>query len=159
LLGATAFSSFGAPDAERPYATAYYPAAENEGGASPVRVARSSPLYLPPLRLRKLEVATIKINILYSDGTRPERSNIYFKNVLYPRHGGTAPQIDNGTGVFTLPKGFEYDAVASVECDAGKVIESRESRPDQRITVVDGSTPADMTFVIPGPRCTLWKPK
>jgi len=42
------------------------------------------------------------------------------KNVLYPRHGGTAPQIDNGTGKFTLPKSLEYDAVASVECDAGK---------------------------------------
>jgi hypothetical protein len=101
-------------------------------------------------------VVTIKINILWSDGTRPERSNIYFKNILYPRHGGTAPQIDNGTGEFTLPKGFEYDAVASVECDAGTLIESRESRPDQRIKVTDDFTPAEMTFVIPGPRCALW---
>jgi hypothetical protein len=159
LLGANAFSSFGAPDAERPYATAYYPTAENEAGALPVKVARSSPLYLPRLKLRKLEVATIKINVLWSDGMRPERSNIYFKNVLYPRHGGTAPQIENGNGEFTLPKGFEYDAVASVECDAGKVIESRESKPDQRITVADGATFAEMTFVIPGPRCALWKTK
>src|ERR1700730_15593993 len=45
----------------------------------------------------------------------------------------------NGTGQFTLPKGFEYDALASVECDAGKAIESRESRPDQRIKAADGS--------------------
>jgi hypothetical protein len=52
-------------------------------------------------------------------------------------------------------KGFEYDAVASVECDAGKVIESRESRPDQRIKVADGLTPVEMTFVIPGPCCPL----
>ena len=58
--------------------------------------------------------------------------------------------------LLTLPKGFEYDAVASVECDAGKVIESRESRPDQRIKVADGLTPVEMTFVIPGPRCALW---
>jgi hypothetical protein len=106
--------------------------------------------------LRKLDVATIKINVLWADGTRPERSNIYFKNILYPRHGGTAPQIDNGTGEFTLPKGFEYDAVASVECDAGKIIESRESKPDQKVKVADGLTPAEMSFVIPGPRCTLW---
>jgi hypothetical protein len=98
--------------------------------AALVKVVRSSPLRLSPLRLRNLEVVTIKINVLWADGTRPERSNIYFKNILYPRHGGTAPQIDNGAGKFTLPKGFEYDAVASVECDAGKVIESRESRPD-----------------------------
>ena len=46
--------------------------------------------------------------------------------------------------------------LASVECDAGKVIESRESRPDQRIKVADGLTPAEMTFIIPGPRCPLW---
>lgn len=156
FLGANAFTSFGAPDAERPFATAYYPTAENESGAVPVRVARSSPLHLSPLRLRKLEVATIKINVLWSDGTRPERSNIYFKNVLYPRHGGTAPQIDNGVGEFTLPIGFEYDAAASVQCDAGKVIESRESRPDQRIKVAGGFTPAEMTFVIPGPPCAIW---
>jgi len=156
LLGANAFSSFGAPDAERPFATAYYPAAENESEATLVKIVRSSPLQLSALRLRKLEVAAIRINVLWADGTRPERSNIYFKNVLYPRHGGTAPQIDNGTGEFTLPKGFEYDAVASVECDAGKLIESRESRPDQRIKVADGLTPVEMTFVIPGPRCPLW---
>jgi len=159
FLGANAFSSFGAPDAERPFATTYYPAAEDESGAVPVTIDRSSPLRLPPLRLGKLEVATIKINVLWSDGTRPERSNIYFQNTLYPRHGGSAPQIDNGRGEFTLPKGFEYDAVASVECDAGKVIESRESRPDQRIKIADGFTPAEITFVVPGPRCALWKPK
>jgi hypothetical protein len=156
LLGANAFNSFGAPDADRPFATAYYPAGENESEAALVKVGRLSPLRLSPLRLRKLHVVTIKINVLWADGTRPERSNIYFKNILYPRHGGTAPQIDNGSGKFTLPKGFEYDAVASVECDAGKVIESRESRPDQRIKVADGRTPAEMTFVIPGPRCPLW---
>jgi hypothetical protein len=156
LLGANAFSSFGAPDAERPFATAYYPAAENESEAALVKIVRSSPLRLSPLRLRRLEVVTIRINVLWADGTRPERSNIYFKNILYPRHGGTLPQIDNGTGKFTLPKGFEYDAVASVECDAGKVIESRESRPNQRINVADGLFPAEMTFVTPGPRCTLW---
>jgi hypothetical protein len=156
FLGANAFSSSGAPDAERPFATAYYPASEDESGAVPLKVARSSPLRLSSLRLRKLDVVTIKINVLWPDGTRPERSNIYFKNILYPRHGGTAPQIDNGAGEFRLPKGFEYDAVASVECDAGKVIESRESRPDQRIKVADGFTPAVMTFVIPGPPCVLW---
>jgi hypothetical protein len=111
-----------------------------------VKIVRSSPLRLSALRLRKLEVVTIKINVLWADSTRPERSNIYFKNILYPLHGGTAPQIDNGTGEFTLPKGFEYDAVASVESDAGKLIEPRMSRPDQRIKVADGLTPAEMTL-------------
>jgi len=75
---------------------------------------------------------------------------------LPPLRPKRAPQIDNGTGEFTLPKGFEYDAVASIECDAGKLIEPRMSRPDQRIKVADGLTPAEMTFIIPGPRCPLW---
>jgi hypothetical protein len=60
LLGANAFGSFGAPDAEHPFATAYYPAAKNESEAALVKVVRSSPLRLSPLRLRKLEVATHK---------------------------------------------------------------------------------------------------
>jgi hypothetical protein len=159
LLGVNAFTASGAPDAERPFATVYYPAVEHESEAVPLRIARSSPLYLPPLRLRKLELTTIKIKVLWPNGTRPERSNIYFGNVLYPRHGGTAPHIDNGLGEVTLPKGFEYDAAASVNCDAGNTIESRESKPYQRVTVADGRTPSEMTFVIPGPPCPLWSPK
>ena len=97
-LGANPFCSFGAPDAERPFATAYYPAAENESEAAVVKVVRSSPLRLSPLRLRKLEVVTIKINVLWADGTRPERSNLYFKNILYPR--GVGPCRRSITGFF-----------------------------------------------------------
>ena len=86
LLGANAFSSFGAPDAEHPFATAYYPAAENESEAALVKIARSSPLRLSALRLRKLEVVTIKINVLWADGTRPEgatfTSRIFFIHVM-----------------------------------------------------------------------------
>lgn len=159
FLAANAFDSFGAPDAERPFATAYYPGAKGESQAAPITVVRSAPLRLSPLRLHRLELATIKIDILWANGTRPERSNIYFKNVLYPLHGGTAPQIDDGTGEFTLPTGFDYDAVASVQCDAGEKIESRESKPTQRVRVADGFTPARMTFVIPGPPCALWRPR
>jgi hypothetical protein len=159
LLGVNAFSAFGAPDAERPFATAYYPAAVNEEEAVPIRIRRSLPLLLPPIRLHKLEVAIIKVNVLWSDGTRPSQSNILFQNILYPHHGGTAPQINGGIGVYAVPKGFDYDIFASVECDAGNRIESRESLPYQRITVADGLTPLEMTFVIPGPRCALWKPQ
>jgi len=155
VLGANTFTASAGPDAERPFATEYYPNAADELDAGVVKIDRSSPRYVSPLRLRKLQVATIKINVLWPDGTRPARSNLYFHNILYPRGGGTLPQIDDGLGVFTLPKSFEYDAVASVDCDAGKVIESRESRPVQRVRIEDGSTPPEMTFVIPGPACKL----
>jgi len=159
LLGVNAFSAYGAPTAELPFATVYYPAADNESGAVPVKVARSSPLHLPPLQLRKLDLATIKISVVWPDGTRPKRSNIYFRNVLYLSSGASAPQIDDGIGKFILPKGFEYEAFASVDCDLGKIHQSRESLPYQRIKVLDGSTPTEMTFVIQGPPCVLWNPE
>ena len=100
LLGANAFSASGAPNAERPFATAYYPASANESEAATLDVVRSSALQLAPLRLHKLGLAAIKITVRWSAGTRPQRSNIFFKNILYARSVVTAPQIDNGTGVF-----------------------------------------------------------
>jgi len=145
-----------APDSDYPFATAYYPGVENETTASSVTITTSSHTNIDQLRLRRLEVMTIKVTVMWADGTRPERSNLRFHNATYPQQasiGRTEPQVDDGMGQFTLPTGFEYDALAYVQCDSGKIIESRESRPVQHITVGKGSTPAGMTFVIPGPPC------
>lgn len=154
-----AVNEYGAPDADRPFATAYYPGVEDESRANRVKVKHSFPSNLAPLRLHRLEIVTISVNIVWPDGTRPERSNLSFHNLSYPRQaviGNVAPQVDDGKGQFTLPNGFEYEAVASVDCDAGKIIESRESKPAQRIKVAGSTTPAEMTFVLPGPPCPLW---
>jgi hypothetical protein len=151
-----------APDADHPFATAFYPGVEDEAAANRVTVTVSSRTNLHPLQVRRLEVATIIVRVLWSDGTRPERSNLAFHNTGYPQQaviGNVAPQVDSGNGHFTLPTGFEYDARATVNCDTGKVIESRESKPAQRIRVAATSTPAELTFVIPGPPCALWTPK
>jgi hypothetical protein len=61
--------------------------------------------------------------------------------------GLVGAQVDNGKVQFTLPTCFEYDALASVKRNAGKIIESRESKPAQRIKVAEGPMPAEMTFV------------
>jgi hypothetical protein len=58
-----------------------------------------------------------------------------------------------------IPVGFGYDARAKVDCDAGTRIETRESRPIQRLKVQDGSTLKELSFIIPGPACKLWSPK
>jgi hypothetical protein len=158
ILGVNAFDSSGAPDADRPYATAYYPNAESEAEAVPVRIERSAALYLTPIRLHKLDMATLKINVLWSDGTQPQRSNIYFKNWLYLHQAVTAPQIDNGVGEYRLPLGLKYESFASVACDGGTTIESRESLPYQWVKVAVGQIPADVTFVTHGPPCLLWEP-
>ena len=107
--------------------------------------------------MRRLEVATIRVNVVWENGARPEQSNIVLQNTRYFGVLANSQQVDNGIGKIALPKGFEYEANASVECDGGKVIENRESKPYQLIKAVDGSTPAGVTFVLPGPPCILWK--
>jgi len=149
-----------APDAKYPFATSYYPGVEDERDAGHVSIGASSQAVLSPLRLKRLDVATIDVNVVWPDGTRPKRSNLLFHNASYPQQaviGDVAPQVDEGRGQFTLPKGFEYGAQAKVDCDGGKIIESRESAPVQ-VRVADGFTPADLTFVVPGPPCKLWAP-
>jgi hypothetical protein len=90
------------------------------------------PLRLSPIQLRTLELTTIRINVFWADGTPVERSNIYFRNVLYPHGGETEPQIDDGVAEFTLPKSFEFcESFRGVRW--GHVIELRESKPEQKL--------------------------
>jgi hypothetical protein len=106
-------------------------------------------------------LTTIKIEVVWPDGTRPERSNLLFHNLSYPSQaviGDVAPQVSDGRGEFTLPEGFDYQAKAVIHCDAGEKIESRESNPAQQISVGRGTTPTALTFTIPGPPCKLWIP-
>jgi hypothetical protein len=152
---------YGAPDVRQPFATAFYPGLEAEDAAARVLVVPNSQTMLKQLRLRSLPLATIKVEVVWPDGTRPKRSNLSFHNRSYPSQaviGDEAPQIDDGVGEFALPEGFSYFARASVQCDSGRVIETRESRPVQEIEVGAGATPRRLTFTLPGPPCELWSP-
>ena len=114
------------------------------------------------MRLQRLETATIKVHVVWQDGSRVERSNLLFHNLSYPHQaviGDEAPFISDGELQFVVPKGFEYYARAKVDCDAGEKIQTIESRPVQRVKVVDGFTPEEMTFVIPSLPCKFWEPK
>ena len=152
---------YGAPNAREPFATAFYPGADGETEAEAVAVGANLRAMLKEFRLRSLPLTTIKIQISWPDGTRPERSNLAFHNLSYPSQaviGDVAPQVDNGTGEFTVPEGFDYEARATVQCDGGNRIESRES-PVQQIRVGGSVTPKNLTFTIPGPTCKLWLSK
>ncbi|MGO9212068.1 MAG: carboxypeptidase-like regulatory domain-containing protein [Terriglobales bacterium] len=152
----------GAPDGRHPFAGAYYPGVDDESSADRVLVIASSPTELHPIRLRRVETVTLKINVAFEDGSHPAWSNLLFHNSSFPHSGiigNEAPGVENGQGQITLPKGFEYYARAKVDCNDGPRIETRESRPIQRIMIEDGSTPEELTFVIPGPPCQLWSPK
>ena len=150
---------YGAPDARQPFPTTFYPGLEAEGDATKVSVARNSTTLLNQLRLRSLPLANIRVEVVWPDGTRPKRSNLLFHNPSYPSQaviGDEAPQVDDGAGDFTLHEGFHYFARASVQRDAGRVIETREPRPVQEIEVGFG---AETHVTIPGPPCELLRPK
>lgn len=151
----------GAPDGRHPFAGTYYPGVDEEVHADHIYVVTGTPLELHPLRLRKIETVTLKINVEFEDGTRPAWSNLLFHNPSFPNQGvigDEAPGIEDGRGEFVLPVGFDYYARAKVDCDAGERIETRESRPVQRLRVRNGHAPSELKFVIPGPTCALWSP-
>lgn len=151
----------GAPDGSHPFTGVYYRDSDDEAEADHVLVTDGSTVALPPLRLRHLETATVKVKVAFADGTIPAWSNLLFHNVSYPEQavmGDEAPGLEYGRGEITLPEGFEYDAQAKVDCDAGPRIESRESQPVQRIKIEDGYIPQELTFTIPGLACKLWTP-
>lgn len=157
LLAVNSYEASAGPDEELPFATLYYHSAADESGADAVVVKGSSATDLTPLQLRRLDVATIPVKVVWENGTPAERSDIVVHSVRYFAllHG---TQIDNGTGVITLLKGYSYEVNVSVQCDAWTKIEQRESKPYQQFTVADGSTPTQLTFVLPGTPCVLWKP-
>jgi hypothetical protein len=70
----------------------------------------------------------------------------------------TVPEIDNGDGEILLPAGFEYEMFASVSCNEGSKILSRESKPYQIMKIEYGAEQVKATFEINGPICQIWKP-
>ncbi len=147
-----------APDGLHPFPGRYYPNASDESEADRILVTESSRIELQTMHLARLQTVTLRVRVVFEDGTSPSRSNLLFHNLSYPDQaviGNEAPQINGGQGQFILPKGFQYYARAKVDCDAGRRIESRESRPVQQIDVEDGFSAEQLMFVIPGPPCKL----
>jgi hypothetical protein len=151
-----------APTASVPFVGVYYPGVVEQTAAESITVIDSDAITLRPVRLRRMATATVRVNVMFEDGVRPESSNLLFHNPQFPNEaviGSSAPEVEAGRGSMTLPVGFEYEANASVQCDAGTRIEQRESKPVQRVGVVSDARPDELTFVIPGRACKLWVPR
>ncbi|HKD82121.1 MAG TPA: carboxypeptidase-like regulatory domain-containing protein [Candidatus Angelobacter sp.] len=151
----------GAPTGERPFMASYYPGTEHKKFSEPVRVQGNLKIELRPLRLRRLQTATIKIHVRWQDGTPVERSNLLFSNPSFPQAviGGTAPEITNGEGEFVVPLGFDYYARAGVWCKGEGQIDMRESRPVQHLRIDQTHIPQELTFVLQSQPCKFWTPR
>ena len=151
-----------APTASVPFVGVYYPGVVEQTAAESITVIDSDAITLRSVRLRRMATATVRVDVMFEDGVRPESSNLLFHNPQFPNEaviGSLAPEVEAGRGSMTLPVGFEYEARASVQCDVGTRIEQRESKPVQRVRVVSDARPDDLTFVIPGRACKLWVPR
>jgi hypothetical protein len=152
---------YNAPDARRPFPTTFYPGVDAEGGAERIPVREGSPVLLKQLRLHKLRLMRITVDVLFEDGSKPESSSLLLHNPKYPNQaviGDESLAVVGGFGEFEIPTGFSYIARAAVQCDGGSKIETRESRPVQEINAEsDGAIRLKLT--IPGPACHLWRPK
>jgi hypothetical protein len=149
-----------APAAAIPFIGVYYPNVDNESLAARINV--SGVTQLAAVTLHRVATTTVPVNIVFEDGARPVRSNILFHNPQFPKQaviGDVAPAIREGRGSFDAPVGYEYIAQAKVDCDAGSVIETRESRPAQHVRIFDQQPVPPLTFVLPGGKCRLWEPR
>ncbi len=149
-----------APFERQPYWPTFYPGREKEDDAERVTITANSRAFLGSLSLRSVSLASIKIMVRWGDATKPTRANVMFHNVSFPNQaviGDVAPQIDDGAGEFMAPFGFDYTVKANVQCDAGNVIEPRES-PPQSLSIDDMNHLRSLTLTLPGPPCKLWHP-
>ena len=145
-----------APFGRVPFVGMYYPGVDDGRAADQIRVEDSHTVDLPPVRLRRVPLANVVVNVVFEDGVRPAWSNLSVHNPTYPGDGtigGGAPEMSDGRGVFVLPAGFEYVATVSVECA------KRRESPAQHVGPLFADATAEWTFVIPGSACEFWRPR
>jgi hypothetical protein len=147
-----------APSAEQPYPTTFYPGAEQDADAAHLHIEANKKIALSPLKVRSLTLTKFTVEIRWPDGSHPLRSNLLVRNKSFNQQatiGDSAPQIDNGTGSFTLPDHSDYEVHAAVECDEISEIGQRET-PYVPLRVTDRAEPAHLVLTLPGFPCTLW---
>jgi len=149
-----------APSQSEPYPRIFYPQTMDEEKADHIRLEHGRRVNLGPLSLRSLPLTTFSVELRWSDGSVPLRSNLLVENKEFKQAtiGDTAPQIDKGSGAFTLPQNFDYTVHAAVTCDAGTTLEQRETN-DASLHVTDHPEPAQLMLTLPGKPCKLWQPK
>jgi hypothetical protein len=148
-----------APTEKEPFLRTYYPFAEDKGGAARITINKARLVTLGAFHLRPLPLTSFSVEVRWSDGSHPVRSNLLVRNEAFDQGviGDNAPQIANGAGVFTLPSHFEYGVRAAVSCDEGSRIGQRET-PYLQLHVGDQPEPTHVVLTLPGTPCKLWQP-
>ena len=149
-----------APSKEQPYPTTFYPGVNEDANAAHLTIMANRRSMLSAMKVPRLALTAFAVEVRWSDGTHPMRSNLLVQNTKFNQAtiGESAPQIDNGWGEFTLPKNYDYIVHAAVECDGATQIEQRETQYTP-LRVTDHAEPDHVVLTLPGAPCKLWTPK
>jgi hypothetical protein len=149
-----------APSKEQPYPTTYYPGAYEDANAAHLSIAANKKFVLPAMKVPQLALTTFPVEVRWSDGTHPARSNLFVRNLKFQDAilTDSAPQIDNGWGSFTLPNNYDYLVLAGVACDGANQVGSRQTQYVP-LHVTDHAEPDHLVLTLPGAPCKLWAPK
>jgi hypothetical protein len=150
------------PSAKYPFLTRYYPDAADPKQAETLEITPALHLRLNPIRLQtRLELIKVPVSVSWSNGTPEPEAYLLFVNTQYPEFGviGSESLHPDSDGTVLIPNGFEYQATAQVERDAGEKIKSAHT-PELKLSLRSPSTQTlPLHFILSGPPCRLWHPK
>jgi hypothetical protein len=150
-----------APYASQPFLTRYYPGTNDVSNSTSIKLVDEQHVRVDIMRLNRIPLVRVPVTVVWADG-RPEPSaSILFQNPLFPHEPGigSASVFPDGDGRIPLPGGYEYVALASVQCDAGAKIESHETDRVPLSTKADADLSRQIRLTLPGPECKLWHPR
>jgi hypothetical protein len=148
------------PFAEQPFLSTYYPGTSDAANAAKIKLRDEQHLLVEPMHLRRLPLVRVPVTVVWADGRPEPTASILFQNPLFPHEAGigSASVVPEGDGRVPLPAGYDYFAVASVQCDAGTRIESRETARVPLSTKAGTDLSRQIRLTLSGPMCKLWQP-
>jgi len=148
------------PSSRLPFLPRYYPDATEQSQAEILEITPALHLNLAPIKLHRLELVKVPVSMSWLNGKAEPGAYLLFNNPLFPNHGaiGDESMHPDKEGMVSLPAGFEYQASAQVDCDAGQRISSART-PLLTFSTKPGISVAPLHLVFPGEPCNVWHPK
>ena len=148
------------PDKRQPFLPQYFPGKIDEAAAKRLEVTPALHLNLDEMRLHRLKLVSVPVEVVWSNGKPEPDATVSFTNSLYEFGPiGHEAYYPDANGTVSMPADFDYEGNAQVECDAGEKIESPYSPSITFTTSEQGRPRLPLRFVLPGLPCKVWHSK
>ncbi|MGO4516853.1 hypothetical protein AB4Y89_13735 [Terriglobus sp. 2YAB30_2] len=149
------------PSSKLPFLPRYYPDSSDEAHAEILDLSEAQHLSLPPIKLSKLQLTRVPVSVSWSNGSPEPEAYLLLNNTRFPGSGvvGSEALHPDKDGAISVPVGFEYRAIAQVECDRGQMIGNAYT-PEVTFSTEQTDLPINqLQFTLPGEPCRVWHPK